>query len=124
MRLDVGRGVNIQLNHARQRLRRDGGTAFDARVLDTRVSWQIDPRQRIRLSAQASEVERDPALYQQAVQARTRSLATQLLYSYKLNPRSALYAGWSQGGFSDDVQTGLFQDNRSLFLKLSYAWQP
>jgi hypothetical protein len=58
------------------------------------------------------------------VQARTRSLATQLLYSYKLNPRSALYAGWSQGGFSDDVQTGLFQDNRSLFLKLSYAWQP
>lgn len=124
VRLDVGRGINIQLNHARQRLRRDGGTAFDARVLDTRVSWQIDPRQRIRLSAQASEVERDPSLYQQAVQAHTRNLAAQLLYSYKLNPRTALYAGWSQGGYSDDVQTGLFQDNRSLFLKLSYAWQP
>jgi hypothetical protein len=93
-------------------------------VLDTRASWQIDPRQRIRLSAQASEVERDPSLYQQPVQARSRNLAAQLLYSYKVNPRTALYAGWSQGGYSDDQQPGLFQDNRSLFLKLSYAWQP
>lgn len=129
LELDVGRGVNVTLNHQRQRLRRDGGTAFDARVLDGRMSWQLDPFQRLRLSVQASEVERDPTLYGQPVMARVRDVAAQLLYSYKLNPRTALYAGYSHGAFADDrIDTGhdnvLFDSSRSLFLKLSYAWQP
>ena len=73
---------------------------------------------------QASEVERNQALYATAVNERARDVAAQLLYSYKLNPRSALYAGYSQGGFSDDDYPGLFSNGRSLVLKLSYAWQP
>ena len=63
--LDIGRGINFNLNHSHQRLKRDGGTAFDAMVLDGRVSWQLDPRQRLRLSVQASEIERNQALYAQ-----------------------------------------------------------
>jgi len=122
--LDVGRGINLNINHSHQRLKRDGGTAFDAMVLDGRLSWQLDPRQRLRLSVQASEVERNQALYASSVNARARDVAAQLLYSYKLNPRSAIYAGYSQGGFSDDDYPGLFSSSRSLFLKLSYAWQP
>ena len=50
VQLDVGRGVNVNLTYTRQRMTRDGGTAFDASVLDSRVSWQFDPRQRVRLS--------------------------------------------------------------------------
>jgi hypothetical protein len=121
---DVGTGVNINLNYTRQRLRRDGGTAFDAQVLDGRLSWQFDPRQRLRLSLQGSHIERDQALYTSDVDDRFRDLAAQLLYSYKLNPRSALYAGYSQGGYADDEFQQLFSSDRSLFLKLSYAWQP
>ena len=41
-----------------------------------------------------------------------------------VNPRSAMYAGYSQGGYSDDQFPGMFSNDRSLFLKLSYAWQP
>jgi len=122
--LDVGRGINLNLSYSAQRLRRDGGTAFRTQVLDGRFSWQLDPRQRLRLSVQASEVERDPSLYVRATQRRSRDLAAQLLYSYKLNPRSALYAGYSHGGYSDDRQPTLTDASRSLFLKLSYAWQP
>ena len=63
VQLDVGRGVNINLNYTWQALDRDGGTAYDAKVTDTRVSWQFDPRQRLRLSVQASDITRDPTLY-------------------------------------------------------------
>ena len=122
--MDIGRGINLNVNYIHQRLRRDGGTAFDAKVVDGRLSWQFDPRQRVRLSVQASDVQRDQALYARPVTRRARDLASQLLYSYKLNPRSALYAGYSQGGYSDDVQNALFANNRNVFLKLSYAWQP
>jgi hypothetical protein len=121
--LDIGRGINFNLNHSHQRLKRDGGTAFDAMVLDGRVSWQFDPRQRLRLSVQASEIERNQGLYAQPVSQRAQDVAAQLLYSYKLNPRSAIYAGYSHGAFADD-RIDLFDSSRSVFLKLSYAWQP
>ena len=61
--LDLGRGVNITPNFSWSRLRRDGGTAYTALVFDTRVSWQLDPRQRLRLTLQGSDIERDLSLY-------------------------------------------------------------
>ncbi|MFZ5656102.1 MAG: DUF5916 domain-containing protein [Pseudomonadota bacterium] len=148
LQLDVGRGINLALNHTRQRLRRGGGTAFDAAVFDARLSWQFDPRQRLRLSLQASDVERDPALYRfpraecpftpadptattcvVPVSASSRDVAAQLLYSYKVDPRTALYAGYSHGAFDIDLDGDLQRDSltdsdRGLFVKLSYAWQP
>ena len=50
-------------------------------------------------------------------------IGTQLVYSYKIDPRTVFYAGYSDsyvGGDSVDS----FQTGRSLFLKLAYAWQP
>ncbi|MFC0676642.1 DUF5916 domain-containing protein [Lysobacter korlensis] len=122
--LDIGRGINVSLDGNVQTLERDGGTAFRAVVLDSRASWQLDPRQRLRLSVQASEVERDQALYTTAVERRSREIAAQLLYSYKLNPRTAAYLGYSHGGYADDDQVRLADRDRGVFLKLSYAWQP
>jgi hypothetical protein len=124
MQLDIGLGVNVDLNYTYQRLDRDGGTAYDADVLDARVSWQVDQHQRLRLSVQGSDIHRDQALYEVPVMQRSRDIAGQLLYSYKVNPRTAFYAGYSEGGFSDDQVRDVFSNTRSVFLKVSYAWQP
>ena len=120
----LGRSVNLYAEASRQHLQRDGGTAFDASVADLRLGWQIDPRQRLRLALQGSRVQRDPALYLQPLLRERTGLATQVVYSYKVNPRTAFYAGLSWGGFSDDRQPDFFDNSRSLFLKYSYAWQP
>lgn len=122
--LDAGRGVNLSLNHLRQRLRRDGGVAFDAQVLDLRLSWQFDTRQRLRLSMQGIDVRRDRARYVGPVQSRTREIGAQLIYSYRIDPRTGLYAGYAHGGFSDERTDGLTDRSRNLFLKISYAWLP
>ena len=122
--LDIGRGVSVTLDGSLQTLGRDGGTAFRAAVLDARASWQFDPRQRLRLSVQASEIERDATLYATPVERRSRDVAAQLLYSYKINPRTAAYMGYSHGSYADDEQVQLVDRDRSVFLKLSYAWQP
>ncbi|MEO5566496.1 MAG: DUF5916 domain-containing protein [Luteimonas sp.] len=120
----IGRGYSLNVDLFRQSLARDGGTAFAATVLDTRLGWQINPRQRLRIAVQASTVNKDPALYLKPVNRHSRDLATQLIYSYKVNPRTALYAGGTIGGYLDDNNADLFASSRGVFLKLSYGWQP
>ena len=99
---EVGRGVALNWDVILQRMRRDGGTAFTAKVLNAGGSWQFDPHQRLRLTLQGSQIQREQALYVDAVNQRARDSAAQVVYSYKLNPRTALYAGASYGAFMDD----------------------
>lgn len=120
----IGRGYSLNFDLFRQSLQRDGGTAFSATVFDTRFGWQVDPRQRLRIAVQASTVDKDPALYVAAVNRHSRNLATQVVYSYKVDPRTVLYAGGTIGGYLDDDNTDLFASTRGVFLKLSYGWQP
>ena len=120
----IGRGVNLEWEASRQRLHRDGGIAFDASVADVRMGWQFTPQQRLRLTLQGSQVLRDQALYSTPVNETSRDWAGQVVYSYKVNPRTALYAGASYGAFMDDDNLELFGSTRSVFLKLSYGWQP
>ncbi|GAB3347035.1 carbohydrate binding family 9 domain-containing protein [Lysobacter tyrosinilyticus] len=131
---NMSRGLYAEWDISRQQLKRDGGTAFEASVADVRLAWQLDPRQRLRLTLQGSEVLRDQSLYTAevlgpsvgtvAVNETARDWATQLVYSYKINPRTAMYAGASYGAFMDDDHPELFGNTRSVFLKISYGWQP
>lgn len=114
---NLGRGFNAEWDFSKQRLRRDGGTAFDASVADLRMGWQLDPRQRLRLTLQGSELHRFDDLVD-------RNYAAQVVYSYKINPRTALYTGASYGSMLDSDTLELFGGTRSVFLKLSYGWQP
>lgn len=120
----IGRGLALEWDFSRQRLWRDGGTAFSASVLNVGGSWQFDPRQRLRLTLQGSHVRRNQALYLTPVNQVARDWAAQVVYSYKIDPRTALYAGASYGAFMDDDHPELFGDTRNVFLKLSYGWQP
>ena len=119
-----GRGLSANLDLFQQSLRRDGGTAFEATVLDARMAWQLDPRQRVRIAVQASNVDKDPSLYDEPVNRHGRDLGAQLVYSYRVNPRTAIYAGGTVGGFLDDENRELFASTRGVFVKLTYGWQP
>ena len=124
--LNIGKGINFRLNHTYQKLSRDGGDVFVANLSDARLSWQFNHRQRLRLSLQYGNTIRDRFLYNFPLNYNdeVRDLSAQLLYSYKINPRTAFYAGYSEGQFSNDDYPELFATGRALFMKLSYAWQP
>ena len=121
---ELGRGVALNWDVVLQRMHRDGGIAFTAKVLNAGGSWQLDPHQRLRLTLQGSQIQRDQALYVDTVNQRARDWAAQVVYSYKLNPHTALYAGAAYGAFMDDDHHELFGNTRSVFLKMSYGWQP
>jgi hypothetical protein len=121
---DIGRGLTLNWDVSRQWMRRGGGTAFEATLVNAGGSWQFDPRQRVRLTLQGSEVLRDQTLYLDEVNETARDWAAQLVYSYKVNPRTVAYAGASYGAFMDDDNPDLFGNTRSVFVKFTYGWQP
>lgn len=124
--------VSLNLSYVDEALERDGGTVYHAKLLDTRLSWQFNLRQRLRLAVQYGTTDFDLRLDQNYLPfdpefARNTDIGTQLVYSYKINPRTVFYAGYSDnyvGGRLDEDKTDTFQTGRSLFLKLGYAWQP
>lgn len=62
-----------------------------------------------------------PELYTVPVDERFQHLFTQLLFSYKINPQTVLFVGYSDNHFGDH-QTHLTQTDRTVFVKLGYAW--
>ena len=79
----------------------------------------------MRLTLQEQDIERNVSQYLNPLtDPSTESLATQVLYSYKLNPQTVIFAGYSDSQL-DDINTGdLEMTGRTLFFKLSYAWTP
>jgi Domain of unknown function (DUF5916)/Carbohydrate family 9 binding domain-like len=120
--------ISLSFNYIDEALKRDGGTVYHAKLLDTRLSWQFNLRQRLRLAVQYGTTDLDLSLEQgyqpgDPTFASYNSLGTQLVYSYKINPRTVFYAGYSDNYGGSNSQDS-FQLGRSLFLKLGYAWQP
>lgn len=123
VRWNVGPKIRLELNHTYQTLDVEGGRLSEANLSQFRAVYQFSVRSFLRLITQYTRVERTPELFEDEVEAREERLFNQLLFSYKLNPQTVFFLGYSETGLSDD-EVGLTRDNRTLFLKIGYAWVP
>ena len=103
---------------------KEGPNIFDAAVHDVRLTWQFNVRSFIRLTAQIQDVHRNPAVYTDTVDASERDVGRQLLYSYKLNPQTVFFLGYSDALLDDDDLSKLTTTDRTWFMKIGYAWTP
>ena len=121
------RHLLVRLRYTSDRLSaKDGPTVFNAKLTDLRLTWQFNVRTFVRLTLQDQDVERNVDLYLNRLltDPNSSSLGTQLLYSYKLNPQTVLFAGYSDNSIEDDITRDMEKTGRTLFFKLSYAWTP
>ena len=109
----------------KQHLDADGSYVYDADLIDVRISYQFDVRSYLKLNVVYSNVDRNldnnPFTY---VSNKEKSLSTQLIYSYKLNPQTVFFLGYSDSSFQDDDLSNLRREQRTFFTKISYAWMP
>lgn len=125
LRWDLGDHLRINLRHTRDVLdTRDGNNIFSARLNDFRFTWQFSIRSFARLTLQHLDLERDPSLYVDTVDAQFKTLGAQLLYSYKVNPQTVFFLGYSDSFVDDDSLSGLERSDRTFFMKVGYAWLP
>ena len=121
MRYDIGKHLRASLGHQLRILDVDEGQLFEANLTQLRLVYQFNVRSFVRGTFQYTDIERDPELYVDEVDPKFERLFTQLLFSYKLNPQTVLFVGYSDTRFGDEM-TDLTQSNRTFFLKLGYAW--
>ena len=103
---------------------KQGEQIFDAGVYDLRLTWQFNRRSFIRLTTQYQDIDRNVDEYIDEVDANTRNMGRQLLYSYKVNPQTVFFLGYSDNHFEDDELNTLEETDRTFFVKVGYAWTP
>lgn len=123
---NVNRHLLLRVNRTMNRLdAKTGENIFDAELTDLRLTWQFNLRSFLRLTVQRQLVERNPAMYLNGtVDAKSLAMGTQLLYSYKLNPQTVVFAGYSDNHLENDMIVDPVKQDRTFFIKFSYAWIP
>ena len=116
----IGRHLNLNLSHNLERLSSDGQRTYTANLLQARLIYNFNVRAFARAILQYRDVDRVPERYSFAVDRASRSLFTQLLFSYKLNAKTVLFLGYS-GQLLGNQDIDLTRSDRTFFLKLGYA---
>jgi len=117
----VNKHLNLELDHAYERLDVDGGRLYIANITQLEAVYQFNVRTFLRAIVQHADYVQDPDLYQYPVDPEYRQLFTQILLSYKVNPRTVVYLGYTDDHYGDQ-DTSLTQVDRTFFAKLGYAW--
>jgi len=117
---NLGRHLRLSLNYNARRLRIQGQRLFLARLAEMHLTYHLNKRTFFRGIVQYSDIKRNTELYSAEVQATSKDLFTQFLFSYKVNPRTVLFLGYTDDylGYGD---ISLTQTNRTFFIKIGYA---
>ena len=122
VRWNAGEHLRLNLDHSYEALDVEGGRLFTANLTQLRATYQFNNRTFVRWIGQHLDVERDPQLYAAPTDSRSRDFFNQLLFSYKINPLTVLFLGYSDT-YAANADIALTQQSRTLFLKVGYAWQ-
>jgi hypothetical protein len=120
---DINKHFSLKLNHVYSKLESDGGRDLTANLTDARLKYQFNTRSFIRLVVQNQDIEEidyDPLNL--GIKTSSQGLNTQLLYSYKVNPRTVFFLGYSDLSDDDNVSQKLEVQQRGLFMKLGYVF--
>ena len=128
--LSLFRHLNFVPSYIYERLSREGVTVYAANLAQAKLVWNFSVRSFVRAIVQYQALRQNPAAYGFPVDSRSEGLFTQFLFSYKLNPRTVLFLGYSDnaaGGVYDSWlgpgRVSLIRTDRTFFLKIGYAWQ-
>jgi hypothetical protein len=121
---NLGRHVEFFIDHTYAYLSRKGERIMNANLIQSRLVYQFTSRAFARCLVQMTDVDYNPGGFRPdswpGTHGSTRMLV-QLLGSYKVNPQTVLYVGYSDrrlGKHPPQVRPM----ERTLFAKLGYAW--
>jgi uncharacterized protein DUF5916/cellulose/xylan binding protein with CBM9 domain len=120
LQMRVGRSLDLQFDYLAQQLDVDGGQLFDARLAQSRIVYQFNVRTFVRAILQYQDLSRNTDLYLNPVRPEEEEFFGQFLFSYKLNPQTVLFLGYTDGRFGLQ-NVDLTQTDRTFFLKVGYA---
>jgi len=123
MEVSLGLHLKAELDHTYEKLNVNAGQLYTANISRIKLIYQINKEMFLRGIVQYVDYQRDETLYLDEVEPETKDIFTQFLFSYKINPQTVFFLGYSDnyyGNYTLDVT----QTNRTLFTKIGYAFVP
>ena len=117
----LGRHMSVDLSGIWERMERDGRRLYTANVAQTTVAYQFSTRSFVRAIVQYLDYDYATEMYTDGRDSRSRRLGSQLLFSYKLNPQTVLFLGYSDTAMGTE-EIELTRTGRTMFAKVGYAW--
>jgi len=118
---DVNDAVNIKLEHTFEKMTVLNDELYTANLTDLRVNYQFNSDSKVRLSLIHNNMVFNPSNYTFDIDKKSKSLGSQLVYSYRFDALSAFYLGLSSNAVDNDAINGLTTNQKSIFLKLSHT---
>jgi Domain of unknown function (DUF5916) len=120
IRFDLGKHLRLTVDHSYATLDVDQGELYTANLTQVRATYQFNVRTFVRLVTQYQQLDLTPENYTFPVQKQSKDIFNQLLFSYKINPQTVLFLGYSDRSFGDQ-DLALTKENQTLFFKVGYA---
>jgi hypothetical protein len=127
--LRLGRRLNVAVSHTLRRLEtqdadsiRAGQRIVSAGLSQARVVYHFNVRTFVRGIVQYQDTDLNPPLFVVPVPGEQRTLFSQLLFAYKVNPQTVVFAGYTDDRLGLDA-IELTPTGRTFFLKLGYNVQ-
>lgn len=117
----AGKHARLNFTHVYESLTVDPGRLYTANVSNLTLIYQLNVRTFFRSVLQYVNYDRDAALYTYEVDPEFRQFFTQLLFSYKINPQTMLFLGYSDNYYGSQ-EYDLTRSDRTFFAKLGYAF--
>ncbi len=117
----IGRHIHLGLDHNYERMTVGGEELYEANVTAFDFSYQFNARMLLRTIIQRVAYDYNVALYDEGWDREYRSVYKQVLFSYKVNPQTVFFLGYTDSAYGDH-EIPLTTSNRRIFAKLGYAW--
>jgi len=119
--VNAGRHMKFSYNHTFERMSSGGGHLYTAHIGQATAIYQLNRRTFFRAILQYVDYRYNVENYTYDIDQEQRNLFSQLLFSYKLNPRTVLFLGYSDN-YLGNQEFGLTQKDRTFFVKMGYSW--
>ncbi len=118
--------LEMNIKQIFRKLDADSANVFIARLTDFRATYQFDIKSFIRLTVVYNNTSKNPFNYlysaPEDITAHSKTLSSELLYAYKINPQTVFYLGYADNHDAQENFSDIEQNQRSMFMKFSYAW--
>jgi hypothetical protein len=118
--VNVGKHLTLGVSHMYEQLDAAPGRLYTANISRLSFVYQMNRRMFFRSILQFVRYERNPDNYTFDIDPEFENFFSQLLFSYKINPQTMLYLGYSDNHFGNQ-DINLTQSDRTFFMKIGYA---
>lgn len=120
LQYNIGDHFYLGADHIYEKLKVDMGRLYTANLSNLRFIYQFNRRTFLRTILQYANYQYNSALYINPRDPEYKKLFTQFLFSYKINPRTMLFLGYSDNYYANS-EYRLTQRDRTFFMKIGYA---